>query len=231
MKSLYIISAFLLLFLINTSEIIGCTGHDIIITNITITSVSNGDDYAYSYTIKNIGTTNIMLNEISLQNYVSTDNQVGGDAAAGGSIISSSNTEYLVPGASFTGTFGFYPFPQNTTSTHPYLIVYVYLYPTSECDATNNYYTMLIQITTPTLSAQKVEAKIQWSSENKNLSVEEWGGKNNTLQYYIYNLSGNLIQQGDIRLKQMILLSELTNGIYIIHFTDESSTYSTKIIY
>ncbi|WP_156027041.1 hypothetical protein [Sporocytophaga myxococcoides] len=124
----------MLLLISAVSNTYACTGKDIVFTNITITSIID-DTYYYSYEIKNIGTTGIVLGQVVIQNYVSTDDQVGGDAAAGGAFISYQSTEILSPGETYSGTYEANPFPQNPQNTYPYLIAHLSLSSNDECDA------------------------------------------------------------------------------------------------
>ncbi|GAL83661.1 hypothetical protein MYP_888 [Sporocytophaga myxococcoides] len=214
-----------------TNKTLACTGRDIVFTDISITSIVNGV-YYYTYEIKNVGTVDITLGEVVLQNYVSTDNQVGGDAPAGGSFISHQNVSILSPGETFRGTYQANPFPQNPQSTYPYLIVHVSLSSSDECDKSNNYFVGFIQISTaiPTHS-MAADAKLNWDVENKSFIVNEWSGAYSEIYYSIFSVSGVLMLNGIAQRNESTPLKGLSNGVYLLHLSDGDKEYLKRITY
>ncbi|MFL5752992.1 MAG: T9SS type A sorting domain-containing protein [Bacteroidia bacterium] len=226
--SLYLLcSLFCLLLASNKTH--ACSGRDVIFTSITFTSVSPGD-YQYSYQIQNIGTTDIAFNQLVIQNYVSTDNQVGGDAAAGGSFIDNTSSGILAAGATYNGTAGASPFPANPQSSYPYLIAQIYLSSDPECDAANNYFPALVQTTTGIKPSLLLSAVVNWNAENKSFTVSDWPG-NAELEYNVYTSAGMLMLSGNTRNNEPTPLGALRSGFYILYLSDGEKMYSRKIIY
>lgn len=214
-----------------TSKADACTGKDIIFTNITFTSVEDGR-YYYSYEIKNIGTTNIVLGQVVIQNYVSTDNQVGGDAAAGGTFISYQSTEIISPGETYSGIYEANPFSQNPQSTYPYLISNVSLSSNDECDVTNNYFIGLVQVSTSVANPSfTVNVSLNWDNGDKSFTVSEWPGRYFDLRYSVYSTSGVLMISGSVQKNESTPLKSLNNGVYILHLSDGEKAYSKRITY
>lgn len=229
---LYSFSLFCTLLLLFTSnKVHACSGKDIIFTNITFTSIADGT-YNYSYEIKNIGTADIVLGQIVIQNYVSADDQVGSDAAAGGTFISYQSPEIISPGETYSGMYEANPFPENPQSTHPYLISNVYLSSNDECDVSNNYFTKFVQVSTAIANPFLIEnALLDWDIENKSFTVREWAGRNSDLKYNVFSTSGVLMLKGNAEKNEPTLLKNLNAGIYIIHLSDGEKVYSKKIEY
>lgn len=208
-----------------------CTGQDIVFTSITVTSIAS-NEYQYSYTIKNIGTEDIEIKKISIQNYVSTDDQVGGDAAGGGANIAPTNQGVLAPGESYSGTRSVYPFPQNPQSTYPYIIAHVYIYPDEECDKTNNYIVTPIEVATSVLHSSKVtKAIVDFTGDNNSFIVKEWSGNQSVLKYSLYTSTGSLLVTGTTQKNTPTPLYRLQKGYYILYLSDGENEYSQKIVY
>ena len=214
-----------------------CTGHDVIISNITVTSITsypNYYSYAYTYEIKNIGTAAISLGEIVLQNYVSANQTYeAGDPAAGGSFIAHGSTALLEPGGTYTGTYEIAAGLNYPVSSYPYFITDVYLNSETECDLTNNEYAGRIETTTTgTKNAHTAQAAVQWNNESKSFSVSDWQGSNTaSLQYTIVSISGTVAVSGNTRAGQAVPLQGLQSGMYIIFLSDGEMVYSKKISY
>ncbi|MBO9702233.1 MAG: T9SS type A sorting domain-containing protein [Sporocytophaga sp.] len=222
--------AMLLLFSI-ISKTYACTGKDIVFTNITITSIVDGT-YYYSYDIKNIGTEDIVLGQVVIQNYVSTDNQVGSDAPAGGAFASFQSTDILSPGETYNGTFEASPFPQNPQSSYPYLLPQVYLNSDDECDKSNNYFAEFIQVSTAIAKPSQIaKATLNWDMENRIFTVRDWSGNKSKLHYSLYSASGVLILNGSTQKNESTPIKSLNNGVYILHLSDGENVYSTQITY
>ena len=222
-----------LLFILFTSNNgLACTGRDVIFTNITVTSIASGS-YQYSYEVKNIGTTDISMNKIAIQNYVSTDNQVGGGsyAAAGGSYIAYYSSDILAPGATYSGTMGVYPFSANPQNTYPYIVAYVNLATDPECDVANNYYVALIEVTAVTQSSHIANATVNWMSDSKSFLVSNWSGNSTALHYSVYTSSGILMLTACTKENETTPLNGLPNGFYILYLSDGEKIYSKKILY
>lgn len=214
-----------------TSKTHACTGPDIVFTNISITSIVDGT-YSYSFEIKNIGTTNVVLGQIVIQNYVSTDDQVGNDAPAGGAYMSYLNKDILSPGETYSGTYQASPFSQNPQSSHPYLISQLILEKDEECDVSNNYYTQFIQVSTSIQNTSSIAGEsLNWDVENKSFIVSEKSGRNSELQYSLYNTSGMLVLNGITQMNESTYLRSLNNGVYILHLSDGEKVYAKKITY
>ncbi|MFN8415571.1 MAG: hypothetical protein U0U66_04485 [Cytophagaceae bacterium] len=220
---------------ITTQASTNCTGVDLIITNITFTSISSSA-YNYTYEIKNIGTSAVSLSEIGLQNYVSTNGQIAGAQAAGGSSIASTNMNTLAPNATYTGSMSAYPTccGGGDNSTYPYLIVDISAYPTSECDATNNRMSLTIVMPTSTGTQSKAiaNANVIWNSDTKNFTVNDWSGaKGAVLNYVVITPSGTQVTSGKTTENQSVPLQGLPGGVYILYLSDEMLMYSKKIAY
>jgi hypothetical protein len=230
----YLHSAFLfcafLCALLTSNKVMACTGRDVIFTNITFTSISAGN-YQYSYQIQNIGTTDISFNQLVIQNYVSTDNQVGADAAAGGSFIDNSSSGVLAAGATFNGTYGASPFAVNPQSSYPYLIAKIYLSPDPECDATNNYFVTLVQLPAGIHSSFIADAAVNWLADSKSFIVNTWSGNSSALKYKVYSVAGTLILSGNTKEQESTPLNDLPKGMYILYLSDGEKMYSKKIVY
>lgn len=227
-------STMLLGFLFSSQASTNCTGVDLIITNITFTSISSSA-YNYNFEIKNIGTAAVTISEISLQNYVSTNGQIAGAQAAGGSSIASTNMNTIAPNATYTGTMSAYPTccGGGSSSTYPYLIVDVSSYPTTECDATNN--RMSLTIAMPTSGTQSkiiINANVVWNSDAKNFTVNDWSGDQGTkLNYVVLTPSGTQVASGKTTENQSVPVQGLSSGVYILYLSDEVRMYSKKIVY
>lgn len=228
LRSLFLASPlFCLLFSIIETH--ACAGQDVIFTNITITSVSPGS-YQYTYQIKNIGTVDIAFNQLVIQNYVSTDDQVGNDAAAGGSFIDNTSSAVLAAGETYNGSAGAYPFSANPQSSYPYLRANVYLSQDAECDVSNNNYFAFVEVTgiQPSLLANAI---VNWNADTKDFTVNDWSGNTSALQYSVYASSGTFMLSGTTKRSEPTPLVGLQNGLYILYLSDGKKIYSKKIVY
>jgi hypothetical protein len=91
----------------------------------------------YSFTIKNIGNDTLLLKNIVIQNYISTDSNYNHGYAAGGAFIDPSSTKYLLPDSTYSSTFD-----ANTSYsliTNPVLIVRFYLVNQTDCNTNNDW--------------------------------------------------------------------------------------------
>ncbi|ELR70859.1 hypothetical protein C900_03294 [Fulvivirga imtechensis AK7] len=116
-----------------------CPNADLIVSRITITNTPTDDNIQYEYELKNVGLDTMFLNRMLIQSYVSKDQVLGGDVAAGGAIFPS-DTPYLLPGETYIGNRGSYP---NTTTIaeYPYVIIEIKLKSgetMTECSTSNN---------------------------------------------------------------------------------------------
>jgi len=228
-KSALYASFFVLPF--SMAKLHACTGHDIVFTHITFVSISP-TEYTYSYQIKNIGTAGIALNEIVIQNYVSTDSAQGNDGAAGGTFIDINSKEVLAAGGVYNGTMGVYPFPQNTHDSHPYLVTEVYLNTETECDLSNNLYIGLIEMVPTGWQAPSIaQAAVNWNRESKSFSVDNWSTKTSSLHYTLIHLSGAIVCSGTAQQGQSTSLDVLKEGVYLLHLSDGEKTYLKRILY
>lgn len=215
-----------------------CEGHDVIITNITITSITTESAhyvYAYTYEIKNIGTAAIALNQIVLQNYISPDDIYGQNDIGGGGmhLASSSSTEVLAAGATYSGSDVMSVGKNYPPDSYAYFFTDIYLDSETECDINNNQYSGMIEVTaTGNQSAHKATAHINWNTDTKSFSVKDWSGNNTAaLQYTVFSTSGSLLFSGSISEGQVTSLASIQSGVYIIYLSDGENFYSNKIIY
>lgn len=116
----------------NENKLLACTASKISISNVTFTEVGT-----YTYKIKNTSAANISLSDLVLQNYVSKDQVIGSDAAAGGTSLSLYSTAVLAPGETYTGTYYVSRFAANPESTYPYFIMHVYI-GADKCSVSND---------------------------------------------------------------------------------------------
>lgn len=238
LRSVLLLTAvFSFLSIASSNQAHACTGHDLVINKITITSmyeVPNAYVYVYTYEIQNIGTAPIALNQIYLQNYVSANQTFENnlDEPSGGAQVSQSTTE-LAAGATYTGTAELPVDKENPVSSYPYFITDVFLNSETECDINNNQYVDLIEvITTGAKKANIATANVYWNSDTKSFSVSDWSGSQAaSLQYTVLAASGTAVASGNTAEGQSTALPALQSGMYIVYLSDGDKVYSKKIIY
>lgn len=214
----------------SNNTIVACLHPDPAITNLTITSVSSGS-VQYDYDIKNVGGDTLFYSNLTIQNYVSTDNVYdGADPSAGSTQISSSPT-FLTPNQTYSGSFT--ATPSVSTDTYNYLITEL-VYSSTECDATNNENITSIPLLSATLNSINPTNNVivKWNSDAKSFSVNKWENNSaGSLQYKIYNPNGTLIFSSNTEIFETTTLPILSSGLYILIISDDQKMHSEKIIY
>lgn len=116
-----------------------CTGHaEVVISNVVLSDVGS-TSYSVSFTMTNVGSTDVDASAYTMQNYASQDDVFGGgDKAASGYSLTSAPV--LAPGESYTaGSFGCGISGGGNTTDYPYLIMQVYDNGSvEECNEENN---------------------------------------------------------------------------------------------
>jgi hypothetical protein len=87
---------------------------DLVFTRVILTNKTE-NSVAYKYTVKNIGTARVQLNNVAVQAYLSGNSTLESfDIPAGGRVLSTNSGEVLRPGQSMTQTF------QSNTRENPF---------------------------------------------------------------------------------------------------------------
>ena len=107
---------------------------ELVVSNVTFTDIK-ANEFTFTFDITNVGSADLDLAQMALQNYVSADAVYGGnDQAAGGTVLSAGGI--LSQGETYTGGWT----SSQSPTTYPYLIMQIYNSGTTvnECNTTNN---------------------------------------------------------------------------------------------
>jgi hypothetical protein len=117
-----------------------CNGVELVISEVVLPNVGS-TSYTVAFKITNVGTADVDLTKMGMQNYASADATYGGgDVAASGFGFSSAPTA-LAPGASYTTPNYSCNIVGGNTTSHPYLIITMSDAPDGsvpECNINNN---------------------------------------------------------------------------------------------
>lgn len=211
-----------------TAPVKVCSASKITVTNVTFTEADT-----YTYTIKNTSSSEIAIQNIMLQNYVSKDDVIGGDVAAGGAPIDFEDTDMLAPGATYTGTDFFNRNEEAPESSYPYVIMHFYI-KGEQCSVNDDaHYIGLVKVSKPTAVQTKVSANanVVWNSETKSFLVNDWNGNSHAeLSYEIFSASGAHVLNGKTFIEQINSINGLKSGMYILYLSDGQQVYSKKIL-
>jgi hypothetical protein len=180
--------------------------------------------------IRNSGTDTLFLNELSIHNYVSTDNVYDvSDPAAGNTTIAASG--YILANQTYSGSFT--ATPSVSAITYPYLVTNLLYTGTESSTSDNTNITSIPAITTGIFasSAQQAPATVIWNYESKSFEITQWNNGSGNLQYNLFSPAGNVISSGNANLNQLVPVPVLSEGMYILVISDGQSINSKRIIY
>jgi len=173
-------SALLSLFALANTNAFACTGFDLEFTSLVVTGIVSPTQTTYRYTIKNIGTQSVAVKFIYIQNYVTPAPTTAGEQAAGGSDLNPYSTDTIQPGATYSGTYGSYPFPGHGPNTDPYIISTISYYDSNnpnvnDCDLSNNS-TFVCLLPNPSIDSLDITSvDITNGSTSLNLGIQNAG--------------------------------------------------------
>ena len=199
------------------------------ISSVTITNVG-ASSVQYDYVIENTGTDTLFLNELSIHNYVSTDNIYNiSDPSAGSTTVATSG--YILANQTYSGSFT--ATPSVSTTTYSYLVTNLVYSGTESSTSDNTNITSIPTITTGIFasSGQQASATVIWNNESKSFQVTQWNNGSVNLQYNLYTTAGNIISSGNTRLNQSVSVTTLSEDIYILIISDGQSINTKRFIY
>lgn len=183
----------------------------------------------YQFDVKNVGADTLFLNQLLLENFLSTNSTYdGSDVAAGSGQVTISGKTYLLANETGTATFT----TSGSNSGYSFLVTKLTYSEQTECSTGNNEAIEPIPAIEGLFSSQAKEADfIHWNSELKSFTVNNWTTNNTSnLNYEIYNATGVLQSSGNTSVGESTRITT-KQGIYILTISDGVNKYSKKIAY
>ncbi|MDB5257340.1 MAG: hypothetical protein JWM14_2035 [Chitinophagaceae bacterium] len=210
------------------NQIVVCTKPNPVLNDVAI-SYLDATSGLYNAAIQNTGGDTMFLSKSVIQNYVSTDNTLGGgDAAAGGSILSFGAKQYLLANESYV----IYDFSFNATnmSSYSYVLATLYYTTATTCGTGNQVAKELVVTVTATEDAQNASGNaVVWDMNSSSFVTKDqivWSG---SINYQLFDSSGRLLIKGKTIPGERVYVPE-GSGLAILTVTDEQHVYSQKIM-
>jgi hypothetical protein len=214
---------------LTNNEIIVCLKPDAQFTSLAITGLQTSS-IDYNFEIKNVGGDTLFFNKLAIQNYLSVDNSYQiGDAAAGGSLLSFTGKNYLLPNESYSNSYS----ANGANAAYQYIIATLSYTGTSECNLSNNQEVEVIQAPNGIYDGGTFDGNhlIVWDNYANTFSIKEWVNipAMRSLEYKLYTISGVLQMAGSTKLGESTKV-EVREGVYILVISDGQKSYFKKII-
>jgi hypothetical protein len=211
------------------NQLIICLKPDASFTSVAISNVQSAT-IDYDFTIKNTGGDTLFFDELTLENYLSTDNAFGGDVAAGSTLLTFHGEDYLLANQSYTTTYS----AGGAIASYAYLITKITYTGNSECTLANNEVVELIPPIAGVQGSSTISGNnsIVWNFDKKSFTINQWGSQTSIgiLDYKLYNTSGILQKEGSANIGESTMIGAMP-GIYLLVVSDGHRLYSKKIQY
>jgi hypothetical protein len=210
------------------NQMVVCTKPNPVLNDIAI-SYLDATSGLYYASITNTGGDTMFLSKSVIQNYVSVDNTFGGgDAAAGGSILSFGDKQYLLANENYV--ISGFSFNASSLSSYNYVLATLYYTTATTCGSGNQVAKALVVTVTGTEDSQETSGSaVLWDMNSNSFITKASGEWSGNMMYQLFDTSGRLLAKGNTTPGERVYIREGA-GVAILTVSDDLHVYSQKIV-